>query len=483
MADLIQASNSVAEKVLLLLILLACRSALLLGDGLIPPLTQAQTEQARKILSQFKTNPKGPYLQIRWFCKDGSVYPPQGTPCKAHGGGIQYAELSPSARQLAKWNLDTGVILASLDFQKFLDAERGHFLLRELVLEKYLVEVDNGWIYRRAATYRGARQAEDEEKAGRQLIEALLGDPEWVRRNYFLLTQLITVIPHGIPDSATLKIRALAASIADEMPAFQPVRAKIHSQPSSADLATVEKFVAEQKSVDTEKLTELADLLRQQYMDSAAVQQAQALEKRLARTPLAKSISQYVAALRENRESNLGASLSTEILRQVTAPGDVRHKLDLLDLNALILDRAFQSDHGETKTLTRRQQLNGLLEPIRFATGAGLLSARQYEALRSEIESLDREKEVSAARYHQAVHYLERSAGWCRATVAQNFGPVARHYQEVEPEAVHLVDHLLRGSIALRLTARLERLVLDANRVVGIRHFLLGSLLAMASWA
>jgi hypothetical protein len=200
----------------------------------------------------------------------------------------------------------------------------------------------------------------------------------------------------------------------------------------------------------------------------------QALERRLAATPLAKSISQYAAALRENRESSLGASLSLEILRQVTAPGDMRHRLDLLDLNALILDRAFQAGSAQPTTLMRRQQLDRLLESIRFTTGAGLLSTRQYEALNSEIESLGREKEVPAARYHQAVRYLGRSAGWCRATVVQNFGPVARHYQEVEPEAAHLVDHLLRGSMALPLTARLEPLALDANQVVGIRHFIFG---------
>src|SRR5438067_12879178 len=118
MLDFLRTPNALAGKVLVLLILLACRSSLLRSDGLIPPLTQAQTEQARKTLSEFKTNPKGPYLQIRWFCKDGSVHPPQGTPCQAHGGGSQYAELSPSAHQLAKWNLDAGVILAGLDFER-----------------------------------------------------------------------------------------------------------------------------------------------------------------------------------------------------------------------------------------------------------------------------------------------------------------------------------------------------------------------------
>jgi hypothetical protein len=37
------------------------------ADGLIPPLDSKQAQQARKTIEEFKTNPKGPYFQIRWF--------------------------------------------------------------------------------------------------------------------------------------------------------------------------------------------------------------------------------------------------------------------------------------------------------------------------------------------------------------------------------------------------------------------------------
>ena len=51
------------------------------GDGLLPPLSEAQVREVRKTLAGFKSNPKGPYLQIRWFCNDGSVHPPSPPPC------------------------------------------------------------------------------------------------------------------------------------------------------------------------------------------------------------------------------------------------------------------------------------------------------------------------------------------------------------------------------------------------------------------
>src|ERR1041385_3999948 len=186
------------------------------GDGLLAPLTPKQVEQTKKLFADFKANPKGPYIQIHWYCKDGTVLPPTiGNPCKPHGGGNQFAELSPAARSLANLNLDVGTILAAIDYARFLDSKRDHWLPRELVLEQYLTQIDQGWIYRRSKSYRGSRQAEDEEKAGRQFLTQILGDPDWTGRNYFLLNQLTAVIPHGTRDSAVLKSRTLAAAVAD----------------------------------------------------------------------------------------------------------------------------------------------------------------------------------------------------------------------------------------------------------------------------
>jgi len=442
------------------------------ADGLIPPLDSNQAQQARKTLAEFKTNPKGPYFQIHWFCKDGTLQPPAGLPCKSRGGGIEHADLSPAARMLSKWNLDVGTVLASLDFATFFDGARDHWLPRELVLENYLAQVDRGWIYRRGSSYRGARQVEDEEKAGRHLLMELLGNPEWVSRNYFLVNQLVATIPHGIPDSAVLKTRALAGSIANRDPRFQSIRAKIHSQPGPEDLAAVEQFAADRKS-DDPKLLELAGLLRQQYANGPEARFA-LFEKKLAKTPVAALMTEYFDSIRQGKETNNGSSLSLEILRLETSPGDAKMKLDLLDLNALVLEQAFRSGQKPAAQASRRQQLAGLLEYVRYATGAGLLSLRELDALRAEVETLDRGGEAPAERYLQSIRYLERSAGWCRATAARDFGPVSQHYQGIEPLAGGLVDHLLRGSVALPLTARLEILTADANRAAGIRHSIFG---------
>src|SRR5215472_19005413 len=106
------------------LLILAAVSTLC-ADGLLLPLNPKQVEQTKKMFADFKANPKGPYFQIHWFCKDGTVLAPTiSNPCKTHGGGNQYAQLTPAAKALANWNLDVGTILAAIDSDRFLDAKR-----------------------------------------------------------------------------------------------------------------------------------------------------------------------------------------------------------------------------------------------------------------------------------------------------------------------------------------------------------------------
>src|SRR5262249_5120391 len=159
-----------------------------------------------------------------------------------------------------------------------------------------------------------------------------LGDAEWVGRNYFLVNQLIAAIPHGIPDSAVLQSRNLAASIAARDPKFQSIRIKIHNQPDASDIQAVESYIADSKS-DSTQLRELLELLRRQYSVAASAQLA-IFQKKLAATPVATPLNAYVSAIGTAGEAAAGSALSLEILRRVTAAGEGKTKLDMLDLNA-----------------------------------------------------------------------------------------------------------------------------------------------------
>lgn len=444
------------------------------ADGLIPPLTAEQAAEARRILESFKSNPRGPFYRIRWFCNDGSEHPPSPPPCRDLGGGYQHASLSPETLKLAEWNIDVGTILAGKSFDALLDARRDHWRLKQMVLEHYLEGIDRGWIYRHAYTYRGARQAEDEEQSGYRFLTQLLSDPAWVKRHYFLVNELIGAMPHGLPDSVVKKVRNLAQSIAAQDPRFQPIRAKIHSAPGDEDLALVEQFLEEKAAGEATRalLVELTKLLEEEKAGRGVVSRLPAFQKQFAQGPVSSYVEEFAAALETgdpNKIFSAGAELSFQIRRVVEGSDKGRYNLELLDFNALVQELGFQASPKLSGT-TRRDRLGHLMDHVRYALGDGLLSLRQFEALRVEAEKLLTSETAEPASYYAAMRYLGRVAEWCRATAARDFGPLARHYQPAEPLAASLLDDLLRSSIALPLSSHMEVLNDDAHRAIGIRH-------------
>ncbi len=450
------------------------------GDSLIQPLTETQAAEARKILASFKSNPRGPFQRIRWFCNDGAVLPPDGTPCREHGGGYQHGELSAGALKLVSWNIHTGTILAGLPYEVLLDEPRDHHWLKELVLEKYLVAIDQDWVYRKAISYRGARQVEDEEKAGRQFLTQLFSNPKWLAAHYYLAGQLVDSLPHGVADSKVKRIRALAAIAADRDPRFQSTRSKIHSYPGPEDLTLVREFLKKSDLPEAARthLEELATLLQEQYGRENWVPILRTAQKSAAGTPVDAGIEELVMVLEAKdagKTTRALSDLSLSIRRQVVQSENGRQNLALLNLSRLLEQKSFEL-RRPAPDVTRQDLLADLRSHFRLAAGGGLLSMRQLEALESELNSLRRQNPAPAEQYRASIRYVGRASEWCRAMVAMDFGPLTRHYQSVEPAATGLVDHLVRSSAALELTNRLEILLSDADGTVGIRHSIMGNL-------
>jgi hypothetical protein len=450
-------------------------SGFAVADGLLSTLEESQTAEARKILENFKTNPRGPFFRIQWYCNDGSVHPPSPPPCKPLGGGFQHASLSPEAKRLEALGLDVGVILAGADKRYLIDAARDNHRLKQLVLQRYLEEVDNGWIYRRAYSYRGARQIEDEENAGTSLLTDLFADPGWLRRRYFLANQLTAVIPHGQPSGTVTRIRNLAKTIADEDGRFQALRAKIHSSPRQEDLAAVERFLAERNPPATvaANLRDLIALMRQQYSTAAAKELADGIRTTLKGTPLEQQGARFADAVTANNQQAIlsaGAELTLGLFDAATSPdaGGSR-AVRYLDINSVVQEAGFGAANG-TAPATRADALKQVRDQLRYAAGAGLLSRRQLSALEAEIGGLLASPEVAPETYAAEVRYIGRATEWSRATANREFGGVSRLYAQVDPAAAGLPDHLLRASPALPMAHSMEKLVDDANRAVDLRH-------------
>ena len=120
-------------------------------------------------IEEMKTAPRGPFEGIRWFCEDGSVRPARAG-CSGHGGGIQHGEWTAHVKEMR----DGGYLIANffvdLDASQFTGAGADLGNLKQILLERFLVGFDEGWILRAVQNYRGAMQAEDEEQGASRVL-------------------------------------------------------------------------------------------------------------------------------------------------------------------------------------------------------------------------------------------------------------------------------------------------------------------------
>ncbi len=80
---------------------------------------KVETNQIKSLVEQYKKDPKGPYKDIRWFCKDGTTRPPQE---RCPEPGVQRARYKDEVISLAITNhIFLGQILATTDFNEFWD--------------------------------------------------------------------------------------------------------------------------------------------------------------------------------------------------------------------------------------------------------------------------------------------------------------------------------------------------------------------------
>src|SRR5688572_20738019 len=91
----------------------------------------------KKLISKYKTDARGPYLDIRWFCEDGSTRAARD-PCP-DGEGHQHARYKDEVKRLAqKDHVFLGQVLASTPHEDFWDAENAQSRLKQYQLGQYL---------------------------------------------------------------------------------------------------------------------------------------------------------------------------------------------------------------------------------------------------------------------------------------------------------------------------------------------------------
>jgi hypothetical protein len=432
-------------------------------------------------IEDMKLSERGPFSRIRWFCRDGSVLPPKPYACNDHGGGYQHGEWSEQTLTLREKGYFVANILAGTDAAGFADRDDFPDRYAQLLIERFLIRADNGWILRRALFYRGAIQEEDERAAARALLLELAGRDEWIGFRYPALRTGVALLPHGENSASVQQVRQDSAALSDRDEGFKPLRAKIHGAPGPEDAAAVRRYA---EGLDSERRVPylaLADEIDAVYQAAPLGDTLNELAARYTAAPWLQDQLRSGAArlgLANNPEQGfeVTAALLLELrdaLPSVQAPS-VRLELIALGLRLEVEHfKAAAALRQALPTLDRRTQARLLGSSLQAAYGCGLINERLLAAALGELSSLDADA-VSLARYQAVLSYLGRAPGWGTQAMRMQFFESMQKLAQIEPLAMLFIQDQLRGSPLLFFAQALDGLSRDANRLAGVTHRLFG---------
>lgn len=452
---------------------------------LAAPLGAAEPDHARQRgwIEQMKTAPRGPFDGIRWFCKDGRVLMPQDMSCARKGTGWQHGQWSAQARELRAQGWRVATLLAGIDASKAVAAPDFPDMFGQLLVERFLVASDDGWILRRAQFYRGAIQEEDEREGARALLLAMAARDDWVGWRYAAYRTAVRLLPHGADDASAAKVRNLAAALADRNAAFQPLRVKIHGSPDASDAQAVRAWAeqpahAAQRDAALALAAEIDRVHAGVPMTQRLATAARTLDKVPGRLPTALAEAQKLYAAGVPAEQRL--QMAAELLmyaRNAMPNASPAQRLAVVELS-LALEQDYFNLAGELAVAAGSPSRRTLIQRLRAGNGAaygtGLIGRRQYLELDGQLSWLDNAHEPTLSTYLPALRSAALLPGWGAQTLKMHFGEAMAKLGEIEPRAELFVQDQLRGSPLLAYSRMLDLLLRDANRAAGVQHRLLG---------
>jgi len=429
-----------------------------------------------------KRSPRGPFSRIRWYCRDGAVLAPEPFACKEHGGGVQHGELNAHARALREAGYRVANVLADIDPEAFFSDPGSQEVLKQILLERFLVERDDGWIFREARFYRGALHAEEESWAAYNLLQAMLREPDWRVDRYPLVRETARVLPHRQDPPSLGEVRGLTAYLVEQDPAFASLRNKIHGWPDVDDARRVREYAARQGKpalqANYQRLAEGIETLDRydvgEHISALARQRVSPALATALRSAAPRLDGGNPPETRLAASSALLATIREEVMRSPRAA------LPALDASLALENEAFAAANllrGELDGSSRRQRLAwaGYLNDALY--GVGLLSERQRQVIARSLVVLAADA-LPLAGYRAEVSDLARVPGWADRRLRFHFQPAVDRLTAIEPLVEGYFDDRLRSSPLLAYTAIIDSLVQDADRAAGVRHELFGQSVA-----
>ncbi|TXD61799.1 phosphoenolpyruvate synthase [Polaribacter sp. IC066] len=420
---------------------------------------QKTTTQIKQLIEAFKSDIRGPYYRIKWFCKDGSTRVAKD-PCPDEiGGGIQHASFKESALLLRKTNhLFFGEILADTKTDDFLDASNHYSRLKQYQFGKYLASIDDGWVLRKGQYYRGAIQSEDEEAWGKDFFENILKNEKLLKSHFYLIRQALKDIPHNGDTNLGQLMRSESKILAENISSFMDVRIKIHGNPQKSDIILVNAFLSKNNATLSNKevkdITKLLVTMELFYAplnlkkienelinlkgNNAVLEEIKSFSKSFTKDNSSQKIVQNLASILANIRSNITDFKTSKDKLQIL---DISNQLE----NLLLIE----TQNWETTTLIETVQKIETLTSASF--GSGLLEYREYNTIKQNFKTFTSKEKVTVGELTELLTISRSIVEWSASLIKANYNEDVLNYTKFEPLTYGFIDDRVRNSVALSL--------------------------------
>ena len=448
------------------------------------PALTPESARFRGWIQEMKGQARGPFAGVRWYCADGAVLEPVAFGCEQHGGGAQHGHWSDRTLRIRAAGYPIANVLAQLKPDAVIGPGADPDFLTLLLLEKFLVAADDGWILREAQFYRGAFQDYNERDSAAVILRTLLAQPDPLP--FAVLREAARLLPHGAESAAITRLRGLAATLAEQDPRFQTLRSKIHSMPDAADAQRVRAYAAAPQREPALQAALQADFaalagMIDQVNDRTALPVALRALSRREREPAQRERFATLAADLERggdaeRRFRLGAEVLVLIRERLPGMPTAELRLAALDVSLAAETAVFTASREVLQALpgaSRARRIAWLGVAARSVYGLGLLNARELAEIEQAVARLA-EGKVRLDMYRGELQALGHAATWPEQRLVYHFGNAIDRLTPIEPLAAGYVADRLRGSAMLFYSNVLESLAQDADRLSEMRHSLFG---------
>jgi hypothetical protein len=428
---------------------------LLFFIGFICSISGFSQAKNASLVETFKASDRGPYKDIRWFCKDGTIKPAK-EPCGDVIGGNQRARYRDEVVSLAsREHIFLGQILAATDFTEFWDAKHDQSRFKQYLVEKYLEANDGGWIQQKSQFYRGAIQIEDEEEWGKEFFKDLFTKVKVTEDNFLVIREGMKTIPHGGDNPSLYRIRALSKEIAEEDTKFEDIRIKIHGNPNPKDTSLVAGYLASANGGSKSKAVQLLDAMHGYYDADVANIIVERLKKLASFAELKKELNEY-AKLPDHLSKNAfieGVGYLNKIKSKILVLNNPGDKIILFDISILI-EQLVLNNPAIFDNPSKYEYIETACYLSQLTAATGYLNDWELEELMSGYTSRIG-KMVSQARLEEVKLTIRKNINWSSSLFSVFFDETIQKFAAFEPLAPGFYDDRLRSSSILTL-GRLE---------------------------